>query len=244
MTWLWHWIAACYSDVQSSVSSSRIKAKVTGLAKAKANATPPSSSFPSFQPSPTASPFNEPSPTSLANQRMGRTPSISSLSNKEPLFYPITTASPAANVHRFATVRSPTSTRRPSNIFIPQEQTDHTPPIHVDPALIPLPPLSPPSSTLSFSSHSSASRSSVSITSHSTAPTFNAEFNNHIIDHSSPLGPNGSLNKPRSHSFIVHDAKEDGFHITSGDEEERKMRAEAKSNRKVCPSVIKCNLGF
>jgi len=63
----------------------------------------------------------------------------------------------------------------------------------VDPAQIPLPPQSPPTSTLSFSSRSSASRSSVSYetqnsseASRSTAPTLNSRVN----------GANGSFSGP------------------------------------------------
>lgn len=78
--------------------------------------------------------------------------------------------------------------------------------------------------------------------SHSTAPTFNAEVNGQNLDHNILLGQNG-LSKPRSNSFIIHDLggvrEENGLYkVSNEDDEEKKIRAEAKSNRKVCHIVV------
>ena len=153
-----------YSDHERSHSPSiRIKSKVTGMAKAIGNSLSPPSSFQSH-------------PTTRVVKHRARTPSVSSNTpssppSQPPVFYPITTATPAANPHRFASARpSPHKPlRHPHPFQLPRDDVrmdygwrNGFP--KVDPANIPLPANSPPASALSFSSHSSVSRSSVSHT--------------------------------------------------------------------------------
>lgn len=111
----------------------------------------------------------------------------------------------------------------------------------VDPALIPLPPLSPPASNVSYSSRSSASRSSLSqssasSTSRSAVPEIG--INGHI-DPSLSSASMGAFPRPRTNSLVIHDANalldhNDFSSETSDRGEERTIRAEAKSYRKVC----------
>lgn len=234
--------AATDTDSASYVSLNKtpmkVKAKVSGLVKSKTPTAPETS--PPQLPSPTTS--SSPNVAPIPRQhRMGRTASISSLSSREPLFYPITTASPIANAHRFATTYRPP----PRNHHLQPSPTSPVVPKQtlVDPATVPLPPLSPPGSTVSFSSRSTTSRSSVTSASHSTVPTFSLHVNG-FHDDSDRRGPhiNGDPGRARSNSVVIRDTglpSED--HGTHGrrvfDEEaeaERKLRAEAKSNRKVC----------
>ena len=122
----------------------------------------------------------------------------------------------------------------------------------VDPAAIPLPPQSPPISAVSFSSRSSASRSSVSYEtqdsggSRSTAPTLHSNVNGNgharqgskssqprkSVDglgiHSEPMSRDPSMSEVELSDDDAH------HHDADGEDEERKMKAAAKSNRKVC----------
>ncbi|KAH8120053.1 hypothetical protein DFH11DRAFT_1558037 [Phellopilus nigrolimitatus] len=246
-------VASCSqdSDSQSNPSILRIKAKVTGLAKNKPPAAPtPTSPAPlPLQIPSVASPPSMASPNQL-RQRLGRTSSVSSLSSKEVQFYPITTAAPAANVHRFATVRTSSGSYRPPQSFPSPLHSEQKPlHAHVDPALVPLPPLSPPSSTVSFSSRSSASRSSVSSANQGTAPTFSLNVNgpnDEPVDSGPTNGQNTRINKRRPSSIVIHDVAHTGeAHADLSSEEnsdeadeERTIRAEAKSNRKIADLEI------
>lgn len=222
------------SDVQSDTSTRKIKAKVTTLGKGKPPTAPAS---PMLAPSPMSSP-----PQNFP-QRIGRTASISSIASaKEPTFYPITTASPAANAHRFATVHAPTAPRRSSNCFPSPLQA-----VHVDPSRVPLPPNSPPASTVSFSSQSSVSRSTASSTTNDSSVH---------IEVKTP----GPYDQPRNYdrtNIMNGDSKQWPQSVILGDltnrrdrqgslvstvsdfaSEEQTMKAEAKSVRKVGHLVI------
>lgn len=218
------------SDVQSETSTRKIKAKLTGLAKGKPPTAP---SSPMLAPSPTFSPPQQ------FNQRIGRTPSISSISSaKEPTFYPITTASPSANVHRFATVHTPTAPRRSSNCFPSPLQTTY-----VDPSRVPLPPNSPPGSTVSFSSQSSVSRSTSSSVNNDTPAQLNVNIHgpyDQFRSYDAMNIMNGESSKPRSHSIILGELtngrNRQGSVVSIGTDltdEQKTIKAEAKSIRKV-----------
>lgn len=207
----------------------RVKAKVSSLAKTE-------SSSPNL-PSVRAESLRTRSPSAGPALSMRSTPPHP----PEP-FYPITTATPAANPHRYAPARpSPPA-------FADSRHTNHNwQPQYgmIDPASIPLPATSPPSSTLSFSSRSSASRSSVSYATDSerdspviaSTPLNNigngamtgtslrnvldnlVQFNDYGDEHLSPTSTGGRGYEHRHKS------------------EEHKIKAEAKSNRKVFQSV-------
>ncbi|EJD03815.1 uncharacterized protein FOMMEDRAFT_167132 [Fomitiporia mediterranea MF3/22] len=238
------------SDAQSTVSSHRITAKVSSVAKAKQQAQPqpfPSSS-PLLAPSPIPGPSTSEDPLSRGpqlRQRVCRTVSIGSLSApRASQVYPITTANPAANAHRFATVRSPSSSHRPSHVFTSPLQSEHRPRFE-DPASVP--PLSPPTSNVSFSSLSSVSRSSGSSAYNTTAP---GSRSNGIGTSKEPTNHNArnGLNAPgksRSTSLDINDADLDRIQPgdspqidTDGAGEECATRAEAKSHRKIADLEI------
>ena len=159
--------------------------------------------------------------------------------------YPITTAVPAANPHRFAQTRPPT-VRNPasfqSNTLQSLNPSNDRPPrignvvAKVDPVFIPLPPHSPPTSALSFSSRSSIS--------HSSAPHTAGSTDSRL----SPVIRNGNTEHLRStlDSLVMYTTTNSGDDSYSGDSghdretdgeiennEDRKVKAEAKSNRKV-----------
>ena len=213
----------------------KIKSKVTNYTKAT-NAGDPASR-----------PLSPPYATIRPIHARARAPSIT-LSLNDPsssTFYPITTASPAANPHRYASRRAP-SPGRPytSPILSSEPQSARRLPLvpKVDPASIPLPPHSPPISALSLSSKSSVSKTSVSLNSDQTADNQVSSIVSHIkqrsidwIGQSSPFLPQAEIvaqtkrdrsrSKERSPRGVDSDAESEGS--------ERQLRAEAKTNRKV-----------
>lgn len=195
-----------------------------------------------------------------------RIPSIPSISLAPPL-HPANVNAPLAATasplhhHRFATTRE-SHTHRPhhfdtfsSNDDLTIKYSGYTVAAKVDPAAIPLPPHSPPMSALSFSSRSSASRSSVSYetqtseVSRSTAPTVHSRVNGFARQGASH--PRSSSDGIRIHNEPVSrepsspsDGSWDGdggseTHELDDDLEDpdRKMKDEAKSNRKVRMSL-------
>ncbi|KAF8665366.1 hypothetical protein AX16_000385 [Volvariella volvacea WC 439] len=179
---------------------------------------------------------------SVSSSLRTRSPSISSSVSASPaapnVFYPITTASPAANPHRYATPRPAVRTQQ----LHPQKEDLHVnSPRHsiivakVDPASIPLPPQSPSASAVSFSSRSSASRSSVSHNAESDSQSsVSTSQNDHTVVSSL------SADKTRPHSKVAsdHTGTESGLDLDDSDDEEYKVRAEAKSNRKIADLEI------
>ncbi|KAL5534099.1 hypothetical protein ACEPAG_560 [Sanghuangporus baumii] len=237
------------SDAQSNVSTHRIKAKVTSLAKGK---SPPHVPSPLLMPSPALERTASQTPLVPTSQfrRLGRTVSIGSLSapSTPPHIYPITTASPAANVHRYATLRSPSYTHRLPQSFTSPLQTDHKPP-ESDPMLVPLPPLSPPTSHVSFSSQSSISRSSLTSTNRTAAaPGIHLNGTNHFRKPSGSYAAMenlGSRSKSRSNSLVINDISPPIQQRADSSEpdidesrEEQNMKAEAKSFRKIADLEI------
>ncbi|RDB27587.1 hypothetical protein Hypma_003888 [Hypsizygus marmoreus] len=108
----------------------------------------------------------------------------------------------------------------------------------VDPATIPLPPTSPPASALSFSSRSSVSRSSVSYVAESVDSRASTQLSSQNGDSDRLRNTLDNLmryteiaSREDTHSGDSgHDRETDGEPV---DAAERKVRAEAKSNRKV-----------
>ena len=212
-----------YSDHERSHSPSvRMKSKVTGMAKPAPNSLSPPSAFPSH-------------PIARVPNHRARTPSVSSSPpTQAPVFYPITTATPAANPHRFTTARpSPHKPIHPPQPFH-QPHDDarvdygrRNSVANVDPSNIPLAPNSPPASAVSFSSHSSVSHSSVS---HPTeSATSYSDQTQEIEQLRSTLDTliRYTEIEPREHDFPSQDH---GNHVNSAD---RSVEAEAKSIRKV-----------
>ena len=206
----------------------RIRSKVTTIAKSQ-------SEFITRTISPPLHPSTRPTSSHA------RSPSMTSLSTSSPIhqIYPITTASPAANPHRFTQSRPPLMVRNPPSTFQSLSPLSDRPPrlgndivAKVDPVFIPLPPHSPPTSALSFSSRSSLSHSSASQTAGSTDSRLSSQTQNGNAELCSTLD---SLSTYTSTSFgddgdSGHDREADG---EIGNNEDRKVKAEAKSNRKV-----------
>lgn len=204
----------------------RIKSKITRLAKPHDLLSP-----------------SPPQPISRPANGRNRTPSISSgvslsstnTSSTTPDYslYPITTAVPAANPYRYGSVRIPSSTANHHyQSFAPRDDSQinystTTFNAKVDPTTIPLPPQSPPTSAVSFSSRSSVSRSSRADSADS--------------QHSASTKQNGANLRGGIEALMQFGAADDDDSDgDSYDEEtdlehqaERKVRAEAKSNRKV-----------
>ncbi|RDB29235.1 hypothetical protein Hypma_015858 [Hypsizygus marmoreus] len=239
------------SDHERSHSPSiRIKAKVSGVAKQ----TTESLSQPASRPI---------VPSTRTATSRARTASVSSnvsnsasppSSSKPPIFYPITTATPAANPHRFATTRtSPSQTAhhyyQPFQQPQPQDDSRVTYTrqngfAKVDPATIPLPPTSPPASAVSFSSRSSVSRSSVSYVAESVDSRASTQLSSQNGDSDRLRNTLDNLmrytteiaSREDTHSGDSgHDRETDGEPV---DAAERKLKAEAKSNRKIADLEI------
>jgi hypothetical protein len=216
------------SDQENTVSPTiRIRSKVTGIAKSVSSDYPSNGS------------------SSRTPKSHSRTPSVASNASPSsppiPQFYPITTATPAANPHRFATVRTSPPTSHPPYLpflrpkgdqFINNAKINGA---KVDPTSIPLPPHSPPTSALSFSSKSSVSQSSASY------------GGNSAVSSSSTHQELGSQQQLRATldnllNYTSVNSPDDNWSGDSGqdrdtdggeDAEERKVKAEAKSIRKV-----------
>ena len=152
------------------LASSALHRQQVFLAKAAAADAPPSPTLPSVSPL---------YPSSRPNNPHKRVPSNSAIFSQQqptsppPQIYPITTAAPSANPHRYAVSRLPAQRTSPPvayHIFqsfshqaspsASPNLSTHSPKLRprslingsatVDPASIPLPSHSPPTSTLSF----------------------------------------------------------------------------------------------
>lgn len=236
------------SSPKSDVSTVRVKAKLTSLAKGKPSLNQsPLSPSPLQNPQPTTcfSPPTPNTPNTNVPHPMARTVSIgSSTSKRDSIPYPITTATPAANAHRYASVRISSASYRSSQCFPSPPQAENKP-ARVDPTLIPLPPLSPPSSNLSFSSRSSASRSSASSsTSNAATPSFNLADDTHTSSSDLSTTTNGYSRHDRSRNgsldfrdVNINFARERYGRMSEPlhdmNNEDITIRAEAKSHRKV-----------
>ncbi|KAF8445657.1 hypothetical protein L210DRAFT_2922578 [Boletus edulis BED1] len=163
-----------------------------------------------------------------------RAPSIASFSlNDSPpsAFYPITTASPAANPHRYP--RRPLSPARfytphtPSNEPHPAKNLPLVP--KVDPTSVPLPPYSPPISALSLSSKSSVSKTHRSSERIGQANLFLSQ-----AEIKAQTRRDRSRSKERSPRDLVRQRDSD----VESEGSERQLKAEAKTNRKIADLEI------
>ncbi|KAI0640048.1 hypothetical protein C8Q77DRAFT_1214387 [Trametes polyzona] len=254
-------VSAAPRSPAASSANMRVKAKLSRVAEPGVHSPP---SLPS-----SAHHVNRPA----------RVPSISNLNLSPPLMpsspnhSPSSTASSPSGQPRFATTREmrPHSYQPPKSYqaFVPNDDlairygsgySNHTVSAKVDPTSVPLPPQSPPISTLSFSSRSSASRSSASYESQSsgsrsTAPTLHSHVNgqSHARQGSRSSQPRASLDglgirsepvtrEPSSTSeaeYADDFDSEPAHHMDeTEDDSERKLKAEAKSNRKIADLEI------
>ncbi|RDX51152.1 hypothetical protein OH76DRAFT_1379619 [Lentinus brumalis] len=251
------------SPTQSANVSVRVKAKVSRVVEPGVHSPP-----------------SLPSSPRLGN-RPARVPSISNISLSPPMMAsnsghsPSSASSPSAPPLRFGSTRE---TKHRSFQPLPKGFQAFTPNddtaidyggsarglgAKVDPVAVPLPPQSPPGSVVSFSSRSSASRSSVSFEtqdsgiSRSTAPTLHSHVNGngHIPQGSHSSQPRASIDGLGFHSApVAREASSmsdpesdefdgDGHHDASDgddddDDEERKIKAAAKSSRKIADLEI------
>lgn len=224
---------------QSGLGPIKVKAKISGLAKS----TTDNASSLSFSPStrPTHSRTRAPSiSSSIVTKSASGSPPTS-----DQQVYPITTGVRAASPYRFATSKhSPPSNQHHYRPFLPSDEQlgNRNKPglgVKVDPAAIPLPPLSPPTSAVSFSSHSSLSYTSTdSPRSFSTiASRVSPQAHSHKRELSIRSTPDDAANGVVLKADVsVHDddnLDNDGEAEGKFGSAERKVKAEAKSNRKV-----------
>lgn len=218
--------AANLSDVENTGSHTvRITSKVTGMAKYAGDNQP---TVPSHL-------------STVSNNIRARAPSISSnvspqTSGSPPVFYPITTATPAANPYKYPPPMPVTRVRMsPVGVNSRRDDSNVTfdrPPgfSKVDPSLIPQ---SPSVSALSFSSRSSTSYASESLGSKSSTDTH--QENGTLADLRVTLDNlvRYSAMASREEGSYSGDSGQDRDAEDAGNDEERKLKAEAKSNRKV-----------
>ncbi|KAF9270667.1 hypothetical protein L218DRAFT_993242 [Marasmius fiardii PR-910] len=245
------------TDNQSDAPPFKIKSKISrvsrpGSAVSDKLSPPLSPPYPSSKPgTPRVRAPSISSSISLSSPRSTKPPPNTSPSAKTDYnFYPITTATPAANPHRFATTRaspppshhhyqpfsSPTITRDDLNVNINSSSPNglkHRRSIstNIDPTSVPLPAQSPTTSAVSFSSRSSVSvsRSSVSAASQSSAAS--SHHTQHgLRDLKSGIDALVQINgveEVGNALGITYD------HVDEQESEERKVKNEAKSNRKI-----------
>jgi hypothetical protein len=223
----------------------RVKAKLSGVAKSHglnaSSSTPASPSLPSSPPYATTRLLeSRPRATSITDLSIFDTkPPLSAVSTVPVVVHPITTPTFAANPHRYALRIPPNSTSTRFQSLSPLSNRDPDNGVHhvrvsskVEPAAIPLPPQSPPTSTLSFSSQSSKDTQSSSV-SGSTVPTLNSNLQVTTLSAASDeLDGVCDPNSPR-HSLGIPVAYAD--HLKNSD---RKVQAEAKTNRKVTRAIL------
>jgi hypothetical protein len=172
------------TDNQSPNPTVRVKARVSSVAKSSGfgtSPTPASSLHPSSPPLATIRPVeSRPGVPTITDVRsLGSRPPSPTVSSIPFAIHPITTPTSAANPHRYSPRITPhaASTRIHSHSPSTSRDLDNGVPLRVsskvDPAAIPLPPQSPPTSTLSFSSQSSRNTQDSSA-SGSTAPSPNS----------------------------------------------------------------------
>ncbi|KAI6047883.1 hypothetical protein EDC04DRAFT_3135587 [Pisolithus marmoratus] len=215
----------------------KIKSKVSNLAKLASSNDVSSSS--SSSPSATTRPVTRPRAPSLTSGISLNTPSSSPPTNT--IFYPITTAAPAANPYRYNVSRHVQSPVRNQQAFA---HTQDTPPKKlplfpkIDPTSVPLPPHSPPISTLSLSSKSSQiSETNVSLEGNTSTTTVGSHGRARSVDWRGAASPFATHLDTAFPSTPVGVRKHESD-VESVDEPERHLRAEAKTNRKIADLEI------
>ncbi|KAH9081940.1 riboflavin synthase [Lactarius deliciosus] len=235
-------------DGPSSTATSppiRVKAKVSSFAKSNGASVPPiplNSLHPSSPPYATTRPIETRprAPSVIDFGGFVSTPSSPTTSVAPLAIHPITTATSAANPHRYVSRFNQTMTRFQS--LSPPGTRDLDNDLYfrvapkVDPAAIPLPPQSPPVSTLSFSSQSSQNTQG-SCASGSTAPTPSSHFLGTALisgEQSSPTLSSGSVLEASDEASYSNPSRRSlGSPTAYPEDSDRKIRAEAKSNRKI-----------
>ncbi|KAF5323388.1 hypothetical protein D9611_005602 [Ephemerocybe angulata] len=232
--------AISFSSLQKPTSASqdgnvspsiRIRSKVSNLSK-NANETV----SPSLQPIPQPQPrVRSPSTSSSVSQM--RSSAQTPPPVPPPQFYPITAGSPAANPHRYVQ-RSPPATHHAyqglgliSTDLPGQTRARGNSTARVKLPPIPPPPLSPPGSTLSFSSKSSVSQSSHGDSSLPTTAQSEHRRQGSATDLFQGNAAAAALGS------ILGEGSESNSGLDS-DNDERKVRAAAKTNRKMADLEI------
>ncbi|TFK19976.1 hypothetical protein FA15DRAFT_759695 [Coprinopsis marcescibilis] len=204
----------------------RVRSKVTGINRAANETTSPS-------PQPVARLRSTSSSANLSQVQASSPPMQ---------FYPITTSSPAANPHRYGQMR-PTPAPSHLTYMAPAPNPTDTQsnrqringPARVDISSIPPTPVSPPASTLSYSSRSSVSQPSPSVSDNlSPSSLADQRRGSNATELFSPTvghQKHGSLNG----SDVDEDMSD---HSTSPKNEERQVKANAKSQRKIADLEI------
>ncbi|KAH8997559.1 hypothetical protein EDB92DRAFT_1443216 [Lactarius akahatsu] len=223
----------------------RVKAKVSSFAKSNGSSVPPiplNSLHPSSPPYATTRPIETRprAPSVIDFGGFVSTPSSPTTSAAPLAIHPITTATSAANPHRYVSRINQTMTRFQS--LSPPSTRDLDNDLHfrvapkVDPAAIPLPPQSPPVSTLSFSSQSSQNTQG-SCVSGSTAPTPSSQFLSTALisgEQGSPTLSSDSVPEASGEPSYPNPSRRSlGSPTAYPEDSDRKIRAEAKSNRKI-----------
>ena len=226
---------------QAGLRPIKVKSKISGLAKYSAVNTGAISPTPSIS-SPRLT-HSRSHITSVSASHILTTKPPSPVSPEEQ-FYPITTAVRAASPYRFATTRNgPPNNQHHYRPFLPNDDqfinySRPTSAATADTTTVTLPPQSPPTSALSFSSHSSVS--------------YNTETSAESLGNFSALGsrarPLPQAHRRRSSVLSAFDDHASGMipmvEVPSGQEMDgetdgdsagsaHKVKAEAKSNRKV-----------
>ncbi|KAG1783593.1 hypothetical protein EV702DRAFT_5989 [Suillus placidus] len=240
-------LARVDQDRVSPSAPIKIKSKVSGLAKSHSIETDPTRSLSppwvTTRPTHTRPPIPSLS-SSLSLNAPPSPPNTTTVST----FYPITTAAPAANPHRYASPRRGHSpTLYPYQTFTPPEGASKAArqvlKAKVDPASIPLPPHSPPISALSLSSKSSMSRSSLSLDpSHANASTLNSHTNKRSDNESARANNGHSIQSDEDETISPttngRQSSQDRDSDLDSENSEHKARAAAKSNRKIADLEI------
>lgn len=216
----------------------KIKSKISGLAKSNSIEIEPAPSLSS--PWATSRPVHIRPPISSVSSTFNAPPSPPN-STSASSFYPITTAAPAANPHRYTSPRrAPSPTRPAHQTFTPSEGPSkgsrQVLKAKVDPTSIPLPPHSPPISAISLSSKSSVSRNSFSLDRSPKSDASVSTVNSHIqkrsdmdLARSGPSDHDGTVS-PTTNGRRSSQGRDSDVDSSSS---EHKARATAKSNRKV-----------
>ncbi|KAH9004304.1 hypothetical protein EDB86DRAFT_3072639 [Lactarius hatsudake] len=219
----------------------RVKAKVSRFAKSNGSSVPPiplNSLHPSSPPYATTRPIETRprAPSVIDFGGFVSTPSSPTTSAAPLAIHPITTATSVANPHRYVSRINQTMTRFQS--LSPPGTRDLDNDLYfrvapkVDPAAIPLPPQSPPVSTLSFSSQSSQNTQG-SCASGSTAPTPSSHFLSTALISGEQSSPTLSSDSVLETSGEASSRRSLGSPTAYPEDSDRKIRAEAKSNRKI-----------
>ncbi|KAG1757230.1 hypothetical protein EDB19DRAFT_1900771 [Suillus lakei] len=226
----------------------KIKSKVSGLAKSNSIETDPVRSLsPPWATTSRPTHARPPIPSLSSSLSLNAPPSPPN-STTVPSFYPITTAAPAANPHRYPSPRrGPSPTLYPYQTFTPPEGPSKAArqvlKAKVDPTTIPLPPHSPPISALSLSSKSSVSRSSLSLDpSHVSASTRNSRTNKRSDTEFARANNGRSIQSDHDDTISPttngRQSSQDRDSDSDSENSEHKARAAAKSDRKIADLEI------